>query len=494
MLSISDRIASLSPEQLQRLADRLRAAPQAVDETKITRRPSQLGARCPLSYSQERLWLLDRLEALGSAYNVPLAVRLEGQLDISALERCFGELIRRHESLRTRFAAVDGNPLQVIEPAKPFHLEVEELSEIANAERPAIARRRAGEIARGRFDLERGPLIRTVLLRLSAEDHVLVVVMHHIVSDGWSIGVLVRELGALYRAFVAGQPSPLSDIPVQYGDYAIWQRMRLQGECLDGQLRYWQQRLKGAPAALDLPTDRPRPAAQTFRGAFQPLALSQKLSRELSRLASAEGATLFMVVLAAFQLLLSRWSGEQDIVVGTATAGRTHRQIEGSIGFFLNTLALRTDLSGNPTFRELLARVREVTLGAYAHQELPFERLVQELQPVRDRSRQPVFQVLLTMQNVPWQRFDLPGLTLSRLRSEAQTAKFDLSLYIEEMPRGLRGIIEYAADLFEASTVGRLVTHFCSLLEAVVADPDGRIAELPLMSTAERASPRPRLE
>ncbi len=303
--------------------------------------------------------------------------------------------------------------------------------------------------------------------------------MHHIVSDGWSIGVLVRELGALYRAFVAGQPSPLSDIPVQYGDYAIWQRMRLQGECLDGQLRYWQQRLKGAPAALDLPTDRPRPAAQTFRGAFQPLALSQKLSRELSRLASAEGATLFMVVLAAFQLLLSRWSGEQDIVVGTATAGRTHRQIEGSIGFFLNTLALRTDLSGNPTFRELLARVREVTLGAYAHQELPFERLVQELQPVRDRSRQPVFQVLLTMQNVPWQRLDLPGLTLSRLRSEAQTAKFDLSLYIEEMPRGLRGIIEYAADLFEASTVGRLVTHFCRLLEAVVADPDGRIADCP---------------
>ena len=485
MLSISDRIASLSPEQLQRLADRLRTAPQAVDETKIARRPSQLSARCPLSYSQERLWLLDRLEALGSAYNVPLAVRLEGQLDISVLERCFGELIRRHESLRTRFAAVDGNPLQVIEPAKPFHLEVEELSEIAIAARPAIARRRAGEIARERFDLERGPLIRTALLRLSAEDHVLVVVMHHIVSDGWSIGVLVRELGALYRAYAAGQRSPLSDVPVQYGDYAIWQRMRLQGECLDGQLRYWQQRLKGAPAALDLPTDRPRPAAQTFRGAFQPLALSQKLSGELSRLASAEGATLFMVVLAAFQLLLSRWSGEQDIVVGTATAGRTHRQIEGSIGFFLNTLALRTDLSGNPTFRELLARVKEVTLGAYAHQELPFERLVQELHPVRDRSRQPVFQVLLTMQNVPWQRLDLPGLTLSRLRSEAQTAKFDLSLYIEETPRGLRGIIEYAADLFEASTVGRLVTHFCRLLEAVVADPDRRIAELPLMSTAE---------
>src|SRR5580700_5260627 len=289
MLSISDRIASLSPEQLQRLADRLRTAPQAVDETKITRRPSQFSVRCPLSYSQERLWLLDRMEALGSAYNVPLAVRLEGQLDISALERCFGELIRRHESLRTRFAVVDEDPLQIIEPATPVHLEVEELSDVAVAERLATARRRAGEIARERFDLERGPLIRTALLRLSAEDHVLVVVMHHIVSDGWSIGVLVRELGALYRAFVADQPSPLSDIPVQYGDYAIWQRMRLQGEGLDGQLSYWQQRLKGAPAALDLPTDRPRPATQTFRGAVQPLALSQKLSGELSRLASAEG-------------------------------------------------------------------------------------------------------------------------------------------------------------------------------------------------------------
>jgi amino acid adenylation domain-containing protein len=485
MLSISDRIASLSPEQLQRLADRLLTVPQALDETKITRRPSQFSVRCPLSYAQERLWLLDRLELLGSAYNIPLAVRLEGRLDIAALERCFAELIQRHESLRTRFAVVDGNPLQVIEPARPFHLEVEELSEIAIAERPAVARRRAGEIARERFDLERGPLIRTALLRLSAEDHVLVVVMHHIVSDGWSIGVLVRELGALYRAFVADQPSPLSDIPVQYGDYAIWQRMRLQGEGLDGQLSYWQQRLKDAPATLDLPTDRLRPAAQTFRGAIQPLALSQTLSRELAGLASAEGTTLFMVVLAAFQLLLSRWSGQRDIVVGTPTAGRTHRQIEGSVGFFLNTLALRTDLSGNPTFRELLAQVREVTLGAYAHQELPFERLVQELQPVRDPSRQLVFQVLLTMQNAPWQRLDLPGLTVSRLRAEAQTAKFDLSLYIEEMPLGLRGIIEYAADLFEASTIGRLVIHFCTLLEAIVADPNRRIAELPLMSTAE---------
>src|SRR5580693_3120187 len=316
-------------------------------------RPQQL----PLSFEQERLWLLERLETLAASYNIPVAVRLQGRLDVAALERSLAEVMRRHEALRTRFAVMDAGPVQVIDPATPFALEVADLTELAATERAAVARRRTAEIVREPFDLERGPLLRAVLLRLSEQEHVVVVVVHHIVSDGWSMGILIREIGTLYAAYVAGRPSPLADLSVQYADYAIWQREWLRGEVLTQQIGYWRERLAGAPAALDLPSDRVRPAVQSFRGAVHRFAVPGEVTRALGVLARREGATLFMVLVAAFQMVLSRWSGQQDIVIGTPIAGRTHRQVENLIGFFVNMLALRTDVSGDPSFRALVRRV-----------------------------------------------------------------------------------------------------------------------------------------
>jgi amino acid adenylation domain-containing protein len=445
-------------------------------------RPDQM----PLSFAQERLWLLEQLGAAGAAYTIAAGVRLEGGLDVVALDRAFCELVKRHETLRTRFTAVEGTPVQVIEPGRLLRLEVGDLSGLAEDERLAAVRRRSGEMAREPFDLEHGPLFRASLFKLSAEEHVVVVVMHHIISDGWSLGVLIREVGALYGALVAGGRSPLAELSVQYADYTLWQREWLQGEVLEQQVAYWKERLAGAPAALDLPTDRMRPAVQSFRGTGYGFTLSPEIADALARLARSEGATLFMVLLAALQTTLSRWSGQDDIVVGTPIAGRTHRQTEGLIGFFVNMLALRTDLSGDPSFRELLRRVKEVTLEAYAHQDLPFEKLVEVLRPVRDLSRQPIFQVLLALQNVPQERLELPGLRLSRVGGEHVTARFDLSLYVQETEQGLRGHFEYATELFDGSTIERLAGHFERLLGGVMAAPDCRLSELGLLSDAER--------
>ena len=387
----------------------------------------------PLSHAQERLWLLEQIEGLGSAYNMPASVRLRGELDVAALERSFATVIERHEGLRTRFGIADGSPVQVIDPPGLFGLQVEDLSDVPEDDRATAVRERIHILTQQPFDLERGRLFRAHLLRLSSEDHVAVVVMHHIVSDGWSIGVLIHEVGALYAAFVEGRASPLADLPVQYADYAIWQRDWLQGEALEKQVSYWREHLSGVPAALNLPTDRIRPAVQSYRGGGLNLELSEELTAKLNELARGEGATLFMVLLAAFQVLLSRWSGQSDIVVGSPIAGRTHRELEGLIGFFVNTLALRADLSGNPNFKDLLGRVKETALGAYAHQDLPFEKLVEELQPVRDLSRQPIFQVLFALQNVPQERLQLPGLELRRAGGGRPASKFDLSLYVSEV-------------------------------------------------------------
>jgi amino acid adenylation domain-containing protein len=442
--------------------------------------------RLPLSYGQERLWLLEQLEALGPVYNVTSAIRLQGKVDTAALERAFAVLVNRHETLRTRFAVVDGMALQLIDVPGRFVLEIEDLSSPDESKRTAAARLWVKERARHSFDIETGPLFVVFLLRLSAEDHVVSLVAHHAVADEWSKGILIREIGALYGAFVAGKASPLAELPVQYADYALWQRAWLQGEVLEQQVSYWKDRLAGAPPALNLPTDRMRPAVQSFRGAVCGFALSQEISGALAQVARAEGATLFMVLLAAFQVVLSRWSGQGDIVVGTPIAGRTHRQTEGLIGFFVNMLALRTDLSGDPSFRELVGRVKEVALGAYAHQDLPFEKLVEALQPVRDLSRQPIFQILLALQNVPSERLELPGLKLSRLRSEQVTAKFDLSLYVEMKALGLRGYFEYATDLFDRLTIERFAEHFKGVVGRVVAAADCRLSELWQIGGAER--------
>ena len=380
----------------------------------------------PLSFAQERLWLLEQIEAAGAAYNISATFRLNGQLDVGALERAFAAVVDRHEILRTRFVVKDGAPMQAISASGQFRLEEEDVSDRPAEEREAAARRRAGAIAGMPFDLTRGPLFRAALLRLSGEEHIAVLVMHHIVSDGWSWRVLIQELGTLYAAFVEGRPSPLCELPMQYADYAVWQREWLRGEVLQRQVGYWKERLSGAPAALDLPTDRARPAVQSFRGASVSIELPQELIGGLQDVARSEGATLFMVLLAAFQILLSRWTGQTDVVVGAPLAGRTHREVEGLIGFFVNMLPLRTDLSGDPSFRSLLKQVRETALGAYEHQDLPFEKLVEELQPVRDLSRRPIFQVMLALQNVlPREWLDLPGLTLQQFNSQQLlTAKF----------------------------------------------------------------------
>ena len=451
-------------------------------------------ALLPLSYAQERLWVLEQLEAAGAAYNIAGVVRLSGALNVAALERSFVALVDRHEGLRTRFEEVAGRPVQVIDGPGGFGLEVEDLSGAADEERAVTAQRRAGAIKAEPFDLARGPLLRATLLKLSAEEHVAVMVMHHIVSDGWSMGVLIRELGALYAAFCAGQPSPLGELPVQYADYALWQRDWLQGDVLARQVKYWKDRLSGAPAALDLPIDRPRPAVLSFKGAAHGFALPAELTRGLSDLARSEGATLFMVLLAAFQVLLSRWSGQGDVVVGTPVAGRTHREVEGLIGFFVNMLALRTELSGDPSFRALLGQVRETALGAYAHQDLPFEKLVEELQPVRDLSRRPIFQVMInsfqeetlsSVEETP-SSLALPKLKVSALSSGEVSARFELMLRLMESAQGVTCRFEYATDLFDGATIERLAGQFRKLLEAIVVRPEAAVSELDLLGASER--------
>ena len=439
----------------------------------------------PLSFAQQRLWLLDQLVPGNPFYNIPSALRLCGPLDVPALERSLSEIARRHQTLRTTFRPSEGRPVQVVAPAALLTLPVVDLGGLPEVEREAAALRLAREEARRSFDLARGPLLRTTLLRLGAAEHVLLLTTHHIVSDGWSRGVLNRELAAVYGAYAAGRPSPLPEPPIQYADFALWQRQRLRGELLETLLAYWRRQLAGLPP-LELPTDRPRPSAQTFRGARHAFVVPDRHVSALTTLGQREGATLFMTLLAAFTALLHRYTGREDIAVGSPIAGRTRPELEGLIGFFANTLALRTDLSGDPTFRELLRRVREVCLGAYAHQELPFERLVEELGPERDLSRNPLVQVLFALQNAPRHPPQLPGLAVTPLEVDAGTAKADLELHLREGAGGLEGTLVYSTDLFDAATAVRLTGHFRTLLEGVAADPERRLSDLPLLTEPER--------
>ncbi|HYR12414.1 MAG TPA: amino acid adenylation domain-containing protein, partial [Longimicrobium sp.] len=448
--------------------------------------PAERTGALPLSFAQERLWFIDRLEPGSPVYNIPAARRLGGALDEAALERALGEIVRRHESLRTVFAEADGAPVQVIAPFGGFALPVEHLSGLSAADREAAVRRRAGEEARRAFDLSAGPLFRATLLRLGEEDHVLLLSMHHIVSDGWSMGVLFRELSALYEAYREGRESPLPELPVQYADYAVWQRAQLEGEVLDRQLGYWRERLADAPALLELPTDHPRPAMQTFRGAYERIELPGELLERLQALGRSEGATLYMTLLGAFQVLLSKYSGSGDIVVGSPIAGRTRREVEDLIGFFVNTLVLRTDLSGNPRFREVLGRVRGATLGAYEHQEVPFERLVAELQPERSLSHSPLFQVSFALQDVEEPGSGLAELNTERVTTDFAHAKFDLSLDFVATRQGLRGGLSYSTDLFERGTIVRMLSHLHRVLEQVAENADVRLSQLELLAAAER--------
>jgi amino acid adenylation domain-containing protein len=439
----------------------------------------------PLSFAQERLWFFDQLQPRSSAYNLPSAVRLRGAVDVPALERSLAEIVRRHEVLRTTVGIGPMGPVQVIAPAGPCRLPVTYLRDLPEPAREAEARRRAAAEARRPFDLEHGPLLRAELLCLAEAEHVLLLSVHHIVADGWSIEVLVRELAALYAACRAGAPSPLPPPPIQYADYAVWQRQWLQGDVLDRQLAYWKRQLAGL-APLRLPGDRPRPAVPSLAGAVQPFNLSRGLTADLQALCRREGATLFMALLAAFQALLGRYAGQDDVAVGTPVANRTRAELEGLIGLFVNTLVLRADLSGNPTFRELLGRVREAALQAYDHQDLPFEKLVEAVQPERDPSRHPLFQVMFVLQNVPSTAPSHPGLELSCLEVDAGSMPFDLVLSMMSEAGGLTGSLAYNTDLFDALTMARMAGHYRRLFEGVVADPDQRLSDLPLLTEAER--------
>uniref|UniRef100_UPI003B3A91E7 amino acid adenylation domain-containing protein n=1 Tax=Longimicrobium sp. TaxID=2029185 RepID=UPI003B3A91E7 len=447
----------------------------------------------PLSFAQERLWFIDQLEPGSAVYNIPAVLGLMGPMDHAALERALGEVVRRHEALRTTFREVDGAPVQVIAPAAGFSLPVEDLSGLREAEQKAEVKRRATEEAAQPFDLAAGPLFRAVLLRLADDDHLLLLSMHHIVSDGWSMEVLQRELGALYEAYREGRESPLRPLPVQYADYAVWQREYLRGDVLERQLSYWRERLAGAPELVELPTDHPRPAVQTFQGASERVEIPGEMLERLRTLGRGEGATLYMVMLAAFQVLLSKYSGSEDIVVGTPVAGRTRDEVARLIGFFVNTLVLRTDLGGDPSFRELLGRVREVTLGAFEHQELPFEKLVAELQPERSLSHTPLFQVSFTLDDVeeagggaaePGAEEDEPGAEAGE--SNFAFAKFDLALALVASGKSLVGGMIYSTGLFERGTMARMVGHLARVLEQVVANPDVRLSRLELLAQAER--------
>ncbi len=465
----------------------------------------------PTSFAQQRLWFLDQLIPGAAIYNVPTLIRLTGSLNVAALEQTFNEIVRRHEALRTTFHVLDGQPLQAIPaescanaPNLNIPLCVLDLQQLPADERSAQVKHIVATEIERPFDLSSGPLLRVMLLVLSQTEHILLLNMHHIICDDWSVAVLIRELGTLYAAFAQNRPSPLLELPLQYGDFAHWQREWLQDVGVNGisplqtQLAYWREQLKDI-SMLHLPSDRVRSPIQSYQGAIEFLELPQKLTDALEALSQQEGVTLFMTLLAAFQTLLYRYTHQEDIAVGSPIANRNRSEIEGLIGFFVNSLVLRTHLSGNPTFRELLSRVREVTLGAYSHQDLPFEKLVEELHPERNLSHHPLFQVMFGFQNAPMSALELPGLVPSFMNIDFKKTRFDLELHLWkcsedfrslwgdkwEYSQGLRGVMVYNTDLFEQTTITRMLGHFKTLLSGIVANPEQRIANLPLLSEKE---------
>jgi amino acid adenylation domain-containing protein len=485
MSDLGRRIAELSPAKLELLAQQLRAAGADSAKQRITPR-SFAGSPAPLTFAQQRLWFLAQLQPDSTAYNMNLAVRLTGPLHLPALEQSLNEVVRRHESLRTSFAASGGKPIQVIAPQLHLTLPVMDLTLVAEDLQVAEIERRAIAQAQQPFDLSAAPLLRMNLLRFAEEEHVVLFTIHHIISDAWSLNLLILEIAKLYEGYRQGKSSPLPSLPIQYADFAVWQRDVLQGDLLQAELNYWQQQLADAPFVLDLPTDRPRLAVQNVRGATQSLLLDKSLTEALMQLSQRENVTLFMTLLAVFQTLLYRYTRQEDILVGTPIAGRDRIETEKLIGFFADTLVLRTRVSGDLTFRELLARVREMALGAYSHQDLPFEKLVEALQPERDLGRNPIFQVLFALHNTPVQPLQLPGLVWTPLKLNIPKARFDLALDLRETADGIAGTCEYNADLFDAATINSSLSHYRTLLESVVRNPEERVSHLQLLPDSER--------
>jgi len=440
----------------------------------------------PTSFAQQRLWFLHQLEPNSPVYNLPYGLRIGGNLKLEALQQAFEAIVNRHEILRTTFTTVDGNPMQIIAKSRAVVIPVVNLSEWSEVDRAAQVQRLITKEAEYPFDLAHGSLLRVTLIQLGDKEYLLLLTLHHIIFDGWSIGVFIGELTALYKAFSTGTASPLPELPIQYADYAIWQREWLQGMALKTRLDYWKQQLAGSLPVLELPTDRPRLAVQNFQGATESFSMSSDLSQALKQISQQAGITLFMTLLAAFKTLLYRYTGEGDIIVGSPTANRNRPEIEGLIGFFVNTLVLRTYLGDNPSFRQLLLRVQEVTSGAFDHQDLPFEKLVEEMQPERSLSHTPLFQVMFVLQNAPMPPLELPELILNPVIVDSKTAKVDLSLSMTDTPQGLIGNLEYNTDLFEAATIKRMVGHFQTLLESIVVNPDQRLSDLSILTETER--------
>ncbi len=471
--------ATMTPEEKRELLARL------LKEKVRTSRPY------PMSFAQERLWIIDQFDP-GPIYNIPFQIRFPGAVDQPALRKTLGEIVRRHEALRTTFHTENEVSVQRIHPARPFELPVADLSGMPPALRDAETSRLALQENVYRFNLSEGPLFRALLVKLHEYDSVLLLTMHHIVSDGWSMGVLMREVVTLYGAFAAGQPSPLPELSLQYADFAIQQREYLSGDAMTRYLSYWKGQLGGAPDVLELPTDRVRPRIQTYNGAWQSFLIGSKTTAGLQRICRRERVTLFMALLAAFKILLSRYTGQTDVVVGTPIANRNRAETEALIGFFVNTLVLRTDLSGDATALDVIRRVREVTLEAYEHQDLPFEKIVEDLKPERDLSHSPLFQVMFALQNAPSGQAG-PGVMMPEPADDEPppqpypgSAKFDLTLSLTESGDMLSASFEYNTDLFEHATIGRMVGHLRTLLASIAADPERRIGELPMLTPAER--------
>jgi amino acid adenylation domain-containing protein len=485
MSELSRWIAGLTPEVRAKMEARLMDKRGGAAEGKIPRRAGT--EPCPLSFAQQRLWFLNQLDPDSPIHNIARALRIRGPLDLAALQRALDALVARHEALRTTFAFHDGSPVQVVAPPRPLDIARVNLRPLpdAAARESELPRLLQAEATRP-FDLTRDLMLRALVAQLGPEDFAFLLVTHHIASDGWSLGLLYQELAALYSAFAQDRPAPLPELPIQYADYALWQRQLLQGPTLAAQLAYWTRQLADAPALLELPTDHPRPPVQSYRGARHAFEIPQDLTAALLALSRREGTTLFMTLLAAFHTLLHRLSGHTDIVVGSPIAGRTRLELESLIGVFVNTLPLRAALDGTLPFRQFLAQVRQLTLDAYDRQDLPFERLVEELRPARSLAHAPLFQVMFVLQNTAPTPFDLPGLPTSPVELEAEASEFDLTFAARQTVRGLSGYVQYSTDLFEAETIARWCGHFRTLLEGIVADPTRPLAALPLLSDAER--------
>ncbi|MFL5540204.1 MAG: non-ribosomal peptide synthetase, partial [Longimicrobiaceae bacterium] len=491
MTDIHARLSELTPAQRKLLALKLKQKAAAADA------PAGGGERpsvFPASFAQRRMWLLDRLEPGSTAYSLPKVWRIPGPLDAAVLERALGELVARHETLRTRIEEREGEPVQVVAPPAPFALEVADLSALDPEASQAELERLASANAATPFRLAEGPLFRASLVRLGGDEHALLWNLHHAVTDGWSTGILLRELAALYEAFARGEPSPLPPLPLQYGDHALRERERLSGEALERLVSFWRGALAGAPTRLELPPDRPYPPVRTHRGASVEAFLGGGAAARVEALARAHDATPFMVYLAVFQLLLGRYAGQSDLLVGTAVANRATEDVEGIVGFFVNTLVLRGDLSGDPTFGELLARTRDATLAAFEHQALPFEKLVEELNPERSLGHLPLVQAVMVLHNqqgvgaAPAAGGAAPALRLEAVGEGTEAARFDLGLDLVQRPDGVFARFAYATELLEEDTVRRMLGHFATLLDAAIASPGTPVAALPMMDEGERAA------